>query len=67
MWLASVKEKESFTCGLLVYGTARFKLHTRECIIRVYLVTPVEYIRKSRVFEDTCTENLQALHARLWS
>ena len=25
------------------YGTAQFKLHTRVCITRVYLVTPVEH------------------------
>ena len=32
----------------------------------MYLVTPVEYFQKSRVFEDACTANSQALHARLW-
>ena len=26
-----------------IYGTAQFKLHTRVCISRVYLVTPVEH------------------------
>ena len=52
--------------GVCIYGTARFKLHTRECITRVYLVTTVEYFRKSHMFEDTCTANSRALHARLW-
>ena len=27
----------------VAYGTAQFKLHTRVCITRVYLVTPVEH------------------------
>ena len=28
---------------LYTYGTAQFKLHTRVCITRVYLVTPVKH------------------------
>ena len=28
---------------IALYGTAQFKLHTRVCITRVYLVTPVEH------------------------
>ena len=68
MVIATLKEEDtcSNVCVLVTYGTARFKLHTLECITRVYLVTPVEYFRKSCVFEDTCMANLRALHTRLW-